>query len=134
MYKNNQYHEKTTSIELEKYSKNMNKIKHAENIMKNMYASRITSNQIRIILSIFVNIKNKINLSATEQLNDEYKATIQYAKAKVMYQISRTNSKKFYGDSYIGLMLDDIDTKTDYDNFIKYIEALVAFQKFYGKN
>lgn len=96
--------------------------------------SKITSNQIRNILNICVNVKNELDKNDNGTLTNEEINIVKYAKIKIIYQIAREGNKDFFDNAQLEDRLDYIKTKKDYDNFLKYIEALVAYHKFFEKN
>lgn len=116
------------------YKKDMDKLKHAEFIMKEMKNERnqLTTNQMRIILSLFVNIRNQLEKNRMKNdLNEEEKYKIKYIKIKLIYQSARMGNKKFIRDSFLEYMIDDVNTRKDFYELVDYVEALVAFQKYY---
>ena len=146
MYNNNYNNRNTNSRwendkqnNLTKYSKDMDKLKYAEEVMKdiskgNNKNEKITNNQMRIILSLFVNTKNELEQKEIEEeLTEEELYKIKYIKVKLIYQISRTNLKDFLKKSYLSEMLNDVVTRKDFYNLVDYVEALVAYQKYYFK-
>lgn len=123
---------------LTKYSKDMDKLKYAEELMKNISqvkgknSDKITSNQMRIVLSLFVNVRNDLQRKEKiEELAEDELYKIKYIKVKLIYQISRMNLKDFLKKSYLNEMLDDVKTREDFYNLVDYVEALVAYQKYY---
>lgn len=116
------------------YEKDMDKLKYAEEIMKNMKNERnkLTTNQMRIILSLFVKVRNELekNITNNELTQDEiYK--IKYIKIKLIYQAARMGNKDFIRNSYLEKMIDDVENRQDFYKLVDYVEALVAFQKYY---
>lgn len=74
----------------------------------------------------------------------KYKEDIPLLKAKLAYAVGRdmvqrgnqvynkTKIKEFYQELERGINSIRIDKKTDVVNFVKIVEAIVAFHKFYG--
>lgn len=120
---------------LTKYSKDMDKLKYAEEVMKNISNNKkdqITSNQMRIILSLFVNVRNELEKNGKEEkLKEEELYKIKYIKVKLIYQVARVNLKEFFKKTYLNEMIDDVETREDFYKLVDYVEALVAYQKFY---
>lgn len=120
---------------LTKYSKDMDKLKYAEEVMKdisNNKKDQITSNQMRIILSLFVNVRNELEKNGKEEkLKEEELYKIKYIKVKLIYQVARVNLKEFLKKTYLNEMIDDVETREDFYKLVDYVEALVAYQKFY---
>ena len=94
--------------------------------------NQITSNQIRNILNICVNVKNELDKNNNEILTNDEINIIKYAKIKLIYQIAREGNKGFFDEAQLEERLDYIKTKKAFDDFLKYIEALVAYHKFKG--
>ena len=69
-----------------------------------------------------------------QQLTDELATEVQYLKVKIVYQAGREATvKKFVQASQLLECIDGIGTDMKkYDEFAHYVEALVAYHKFYG--
>lgn len=103
----------------------------------------LKTNQIRKFLTAVNAITNKVNvykakhLDATE-LPDELAGEIQFLKVKAAYQVGkeRGNSvKDFMEQSKMKHRIEEIGTSiSKYEEFAHYVEALVAYHKFYGGN
>ena len=113
----------------------MDKLKYAEEVMKdisNNKKDQITSNQMRIILSLFVNVRNELEKNGKEEkLKEKELYKIKYIKVKLIYQVARVNLKEFLKKTYLNEMIDDVETREDFYKLVDYVEALVAYQKFY---
>lgn len=119
------------------YDKNMDKLKLAEEIMKKMSIeksakNKITTNQMRIILSTFINVRNKLEKnSMNNELTEEEKYEIKYIKIKLIYQAGRMEKKQFLNNTHLTEMIDDVNNREEFKKILDYVEALVAFQKYY---
>lgn len=99
----------------------------------------LKTNQIRKFLTAVNAITNKVNvykakhLDATE-LPDELAGEIQLLKVKVAYQAGRERSvKDFMKQSNMKQHIEAVGTSiAKYEAFAHYVEALVAYHKFYG--
>lgn len=99
----------------------------------------LKTNQIRKFLTAVNAITNKVNvykakhLDATE-LPDELAGEIQFLKVKVAYQAGRERSvKDFMKQSNMKQYIEAVGTSiAKYEAFAHYVEALVAYHKFYG--
>lgn len=96
--------------------------------------NKITANQLRNILSVCVNVKNQLDRNNNETLTNDEINIVKYAKIKLIYQVAREGNKEFFSNAQLEERIDYIKTKKDFDDFLKYIEALVAYHKFYDKN
>lgn len=99
----------------------------------------LKTNQIRKFLTAVNAITNKVNvykakrLDATE-LPDELAGEIQFLKVKAAYQAGRERSvKDFMKQSNMKRHIEAVGTSiAKYEAFAHYVEALVAYHKFYG--
>ena len=102
---------------------------------------QLTKSQIRKFLVAVNALTNKINMyrTRTEQaavLSQALAAEVKYLKVKLAYQSAKDNSgsvKDFVEKARLKDCLDKIGTDLRrYEEFAHYIEALVAYHKFYG--
>ena len=120
--------------------------KEAEQVILNLKDQNhgkiyLKTNQIRKFLTAVNAITNKVNvykakhLDATE-LPDELAGEIQFLKVKAAYQAGRERSvKDFMVQSKMKYRIEEIGTSiSKYEEFAHYVEALVAYHKFYGGN
>ena len=120
--------------------------KEAEQVILNLKDQNhgkiyLKTNQIRKFLTAVNAITNKVNvykakhLDATE-LPDELAGEIQFLKVKAAYQAGRERSvKDFMVQSKMKHHIEGIGTSiSKYEEFAHYVEALVAYHKFYGGN
>ena len=99
----------------------------------------LTTNQLRKFLAAVAAITNKVtvyrskNPSATE-LSDELASEIKFLKVKAAYQAGRErNVREFIDKAKLINAIDSIGTDIKkFEEFAKYMEALVAYHKFYG--
>ncbi len=99
----------------------------------------LKTSQIRKFLTAVNAITNKVNvykakhLDATE-LPDELAGEVQFLKVKAAYQAGRNkNVKDFMMKSKMKNEIQRISTSiVKYEEFARYIEALVAYHKFHG--
>ena len=122
-------------------------VDRAEEVMRTLSQSKkmVTTSQIRKFLTAVNTVKEKIsmyrmdNKEQNDSLPVSLQAQIKYLKVKLAYQIGRNKGK--YGnpveafEKEAGLMkwIDEIKgSAKEYDKFSNYIEALVAYHKFYG--
>lgn len=109
--------------------------------LKNQNKGKIflKTNQIRKFLTAVNAITNKVNVYKAKHLDimelpDELIGEVQFLKVKAAYQAGRERSvKDFMEKSH---MKDEIDrvgkSIAKYEEFARYIEALVAYHKYYG--
>ena len=104
---------------------------------------KLKTNQIRKILTAVNILKNKVDIykiakSKEKKLDEELQMEIEFLRVNIAYQIGREKGKEnlvreFVEKADLLNMVKDIngDIKA-FENFCRYIEALVAFHKFYG--
>ncbi|WP_270649837.1 type III-A CRISPR-associated protein Csm2 [Megamonas funiformis] len=99
----------------------------------------LKTNQIRKILTAVNILKNKVDIykiakSKEKKLDEELQMEIEFLRVNMSYQAGRDNLvREFIEKADLLNMVKDIngDIKA-FENFCRYIEALVAFHKFYG--
>ena len=79
-------------------------------------------------------IYNQILIYPSEKLADELVGRIEYLRVRVMYECGREPKvKEFVKKAEIIDILKEINTsKKNYLLFSRYMEALIAFHKYYG--
>lgn len=127
-------------------------VKEAEAIILSLEKNRknefaLRTNQLRKFLSAVNTVSNKVNvyqaqiLSANPSrmskdlvLSEPLAAEIKYLKVKIAYQAGRERAvRDFVQKAELTKKIDEIGTDlSKYKEFAKYIEALVAYHKFYG--
>lgn len=121
----------------------------AENVMKAVTVKKsegragLSSSQIRKFLTAITSVKNKIDLYKMHHREDKEKFSRELAldvkllKTTLYYQASRDNSgavKNFVTKTDLPAMIDDVGRSYEkFHELYRYIEALVAFHKYYGK-
>lgn len=103
----------------------------------------LKTNQIRKILTAVNILKNKVDIykianPQAKKLDEELQMEIEFLRVNIAYQIGREKGKEnlvreFVEKADLLKMVKNIngDIKA-FENFCRYIEALVAFHKFYG--
>lgn len=111
------------------------------NLKKNNNKYILTTSQIRNILSMVNEIYNEAIHLQGDTLNDELKTKIQYLRMRMAYEAGRDPGGKNPNGVYEfivekGKLIDNIKTignsKENLILFCHYVEALVAYHKFYG--
>lgn len=99
----------------------------------------LTTNQIRKFLSAISAIVNKVNVYKTQnpntdELSQNLADEIRYLKILLVYQAGRQGSvDTFVRESGLLKEIDNIGfSVTKFIRFSKYVEAMVAYHKFYG--
>jgi len=115
----------------------MDYVQRAEKVIREMdkkAISRVTTTKIRNLLSGISDIYNDVVQLDGDELGDDLRAKIQYLKVQFIYAAGRDAAvKDFIENAHI---LDDIDgignSKKKFIDMERYMEALVAYHRFYG--
>ena len=125
-------------------------VQKAEQVIKDLINhgnTLISSSQLRKIFSAVNNLKSKIvveqikNKSNDQKISEDLQKEIQFLKAMFMYQAGRNseqnkNKKPVYNFIKKAELIKRIenigDSLKEFNNFHKYLEALVAFHKYYS--
>ena len=104
--------------------------------MKNELISQISTSQIRKFLSAVNKISNKINYrNNSDILSEDIVAEIAYMRVQFAYIVGKDNKNE--GLKKLHKELDDAianinKNKNEFINFARYVEAIVAYHKFFG--
>ena len=101
----------------------------------------LTTSQIRKFLTAVNTLTNKITLyrhqqEQTRALSEDLAKEVRFLKVKLAYQVARGNKgvKRFAEDTRLKEYIDMVGTDLkEYMAFAQFIEALVAYHKFYGE-
>ena len=111
------------------------------NLEKDKYGKiALTTSQVRKFLTAINVVRNKVDLyiaqnKETKELSSELVAEVKFLKVNLLYQAGRINTvKQFMNTANLGNIIDNVgnDTKK-FQKLCKYVEALVAYHKFYGE-
>lgn len=94
----------------------------------------ITTSKIRNLMSMSADIYNSVIAGTEDELTEEDKSRIDYLRVRILYEAGRDRDvKDFVLKTKINDILKEMDkTKEDYILFYRYMEALVAYHKYYG--
>jgi len=110
-------------------------IQKAETIMKDI-SKCITTSKIRGFLSLVSKVYNVESVRTEDTLLPESIDTIQMMRIRVVYEAGRDSTdgvKRFLEKSNILNYLKSIgDSRQKFISFARYMEALVAYHRFYG--
>lgn len=117
----------------------------AEQVIKNLQAQdkngriNLKTSQIRKILAAINALNNKVQIyklkNKTKELSNDLANEIKYQKVMLVYQSGRYPNvvKPFVEKAKLLEEIDNIGASiAKYENFVRYVEALVAYHKFYG--
>lgn len=123
-----------------------NYVDKAQQVMEKLSQGRttmVTTSQIRKFLTAVNTVSGKVdqfrNSGKGNTLPEELQMQVKFLKVKLAYQIGRAQSnrgnpvKEFSEMAGLMTRIDSIGNSMEkYENFARYVEALVAFHKFYG--
>lgn len=99
----------------------------------------LTTSQLRKFLTTVNMINNKVSIykakhPGQKELSEELVGEIQYMRVKLVYQAGRErNVKEFMETSELDKYIQQIGGSIkQFEEFSRYVEALVAYHKFYG--
>ncbi|CUN22575.1 type III-A CRISPR-associated protein Csm2 [Eubacterium ramulus] len=94
----------------------------------------VTTSKIRNLLAMTADIYNDVINSQDEKLSTDIAGRIKYMKIRFVYEAGRqAEVKKLVEQAGLLEHLDDIgNSRKQYILFSRYMEALVAYRKFYG--
>lgn len=118
-------------------------IKQAQNCMEKLH-DKPTTSQLRRFLTAVNTVSSKIDVyrdkhgGKIDVLPTELATEVEFLQVKLAYQIGRDSSrnhvmKSFNDETHLMDRIKKIGNKAKaFDDFTRYVEALVAFHKFYG--
>lgn len=112
----------------------------AEKVMEKLSKEKnfITTSQIRTLLSMTADIYNEVINYPNEELNERLKGRIDYLRVNFIYQASRDGNegvRELLEQARVLKLLKGVNgSKKKYIVFNRYMEALVAFHKYYSKD
>lgn len=94
----------------------------------------VTTSKLRNLLSMTSDIYNQVLVCRTEKLSEELGGRVEYLRIRFIYECGRdAEVKKFVEKAEILEILKEIrQSKRNYLLFSRYMEALIAFRKYYG--
>ena len=113
-----------------------NYVDRAEAVIKNLRHNDITTSKLRNILAMAADIYNDIKIDKSEIISEENRKRLEYLRVRMIYEAGRDPKgvKEFLKESDLCNELKKVNgKKTKYVDFYHYLEALVAFYKYYGK-
>ena len=95
---------------------------------------RLTTSKIRNIMAMSADIYNSLMNESNAELSEESSSRIDYLRVRILYEAGRDDvARDFIQKAKLIEILKEMDkTKEEYILFYRYMEALVAFHKYYG--
>lgn len=116
-----------------------NYVDMAENAIKELKEKSskgriVTTSKIRNLLAMVADIYNDVINNKAEELGDDIVGRINYMKVQFYYSAGRESSvKDLLEQANVLRIIDEIgNSRSKYIIFSRYMEALVAFRKYYG--
>ncbi len=115
-------------------------VNDAEKAMKKLSSGNmVTTGQIRKFLTAVNTVTGKVDQFKRGQkgtkLPEDLQMQVKFLKVKLAYQIGRMGKpvKDFSDETHMMAWIDSIgDSVEKYERFARYVEALVAFHKYYS--
>ncbi len=121
-----------------------NYVDEAEKVIKNLSnkidkrnqkkVPMVTTSKIRNLLAMTADIYNNVLNSQEENLSNELVGRIEYLRLRFVYESGRDTQVKDFVESagILDIIKEIKGKKSAYILFNRYMEALVAFHKYYG--
>lgn len=124
---------------VEKAENAIKELKKIKNPKNGKYVEMLTTSKIRNLLAMAADIYNDVINTTGDQLGEDVCGRIDYLKVRFIYEVGRDNENKvrnFVEKAEIIECIDEIQgSKKNYILFNRYMEALVAYHRFYeGKD
>ena len=111
-------------------------VDQAETLIKDMQSDRISisSSKLYNMFCLFSETYNKCMHANEEKLSNEQMASIQAARVRIVYECGRDPIVKTFVNKtgMLNYLRDIGDSKGRLINYYHYLEALVAYGKYYG--
>ncbi len=130
------------------YTASKDKVDLAQSVMKKLSTatdkwgkpSMVTTSQLRRFLTAVNTVTGKVEQYQNEtgeqgKLSADLAAQVKFLKVKLAYQVGRQGKivSDFAKEADLMAAIDSIGSDAKkYEEFARYVEALVAFHKFYG--
>lgn len=113
-----------------------NYVEEAEKVIKEIgYNRDLTTSKLRNLLALSSDIYNMVMQQNKDVLTVEVKSRIEYLKVRFIYEAGRDEKgvkKLVENANLLGVLKNIKGSKKNYILFNRYMEALVAFHRYYG--
>lgn len=105
----------------------------SERLMKEKYRT-ITTSKLRNILSLLMDVYNTEMLRTEETICEDSVVKLQMARIRIAYECGRDrNTKEFVDAAHLLPWLKDVGkNRAQAIRYVHYLEALVAYHRFFG--
>jgi CRISPR-associated protein Csm2 len=111
-------------------------VDQAEEVIRSLKGKKnmVTTSKLRNLLAMTADIYNEVVGQSDEKLSPEICARIEYLRVRFLYEAGRDNTvRDLVDEADIITLLRQINGKrSNYILFNRYMEALVAFHRYYG--
>ncbi len=122
------------------YTASKDKVDLAQSVMEGRNSRMVTTSQLRRFLTAVNTVTGKVEQYQNEtgeqgKLSADLAAQVKFLKVKLAYQVGRQGKvvADFEKEADLMAAIDSIGSDAKkYEEFARYVEALVAFHKFYG--
>lgn len=130
-----------STVTAKKIEPDANYAKRAETVISQLKYSmgrdyqNLTTSKIRNTLTLVSEIYNDVVTEYSQTLSPELQSRIEYLKVRLVYECGREERtvKPFVERAGLLAMIDGIgDSRDKFIKFARYMEALVAYHRFYG--
>lgn len=113
----------------------LNYVENAEKVIKkHKEGTAITTTQLRGLFSLMTEVREILRIRQSDRLDDSMQSRVQYIKMRFVYAAGRGEKgvADFMKQSALIECIDTIkDSAKQFELVCKYMEALVAYHKFY---
>jgi len=112
-----------------------NYVEEAEKVINEVGAKSFTTTKLRNLLSLSSDIYNMVIHQNGDKLTEEIKSKIEYLRVRFIYEAGRDEKgvkKLVENANLLGVLKNIKGSKKNYILFNRYMEALVAFHRYYG--
>ena len=113
-----------------------NYVEEAEKVIKEIgYNRDLTTSKLRNLLALSSDIYNMVMQQNKDVLTEEVKSRIEYLKVRFLYEAGRDEKgvkQLVENANLLGVLKNVKGSKKNYILFNRYMEALVAFHRYYG--
>ena len=109
-------------------------VDRAEEVMKSLDNQKLSTSKIRNLLSMISGLYDEVRRTTSDTLSDEMKGQIQYIRMHFAYEAGRDDKVKAFVKEadILGHIKDIGDSRKQFLLFCRYMEALVAYHRYYG--
>ncbi len=119
---------------VDKAEEAINKLRSKVNKKTGKTEQMVTTTKIRNLLSMTSDIYNEVLPLQNDKLSDELVGKIEYLRIRFVYEMGREPKVRDFAEQadILQIIKEIHGSRKNYILFSRYMEALVAFHKFYG--